>query len=158
MITAGICGRRNGVPGQFARQQSLTHSCPLWVKSGHKGRFNQCPLYPQKRTSKLAPLSATTQQLRQLRDIRGYPPLGPADPFCNRLTTAALPTGAWTLTPCARVALSVACPCSSGSSNTPRCKLLSAMGARRCSTFRGKLTFWKSLRLYPHADEDNRGR
>src|SRR6516164_4297218 len=25
-------------------------SCPLWVKSGHRGTSNQCPLYPRKRT------------------------------------------------------------------------------------------------------------
>ena len=24
--------------------------CPLWVKSGHRGTYKQCPLYPQKRT------------------------------------------------------------------------------------------------------------
>jgi len=27
--------------------------CPLWVKSRHRGASNQCPLYPQKRTSEL---------------------------------------------------------------------------------------------------------
>src|SRR5215469_3132958 len=27
--------------------------CPLWVKSGHRSASNQCPLYPQKRTSHL---------------------------------------------------------------------------------------------------------
>jgi len=25
-------------------------SCPLWVKSGHRGTCNRCPLYPQKQT------------------------------------------------------------------------------------------------------------
>src|SRR5262249_58762051 len=29
------------------------HPCPLWVKSGHSLTSNQCPLYPQKRTSEL---------------------------------------------------------------------------------------------------------
>jgi len=24
--------------------------CPLWVKSGHRGQFKECPLYPRKRT------------------------------------------------------------------------------------------------------------
>jgi len=24
--------------------------CPLWVKSGHSGKSNRCPFYPQKRT------------------------------------------------------------------------------------------------------------
>ena len=28
--------------------------CPLWVKSGHRGTSNQCPLYPQKRTLELS--------------------------------------------------------------------------------------------------------
>ena len=28
--------------------------CPLWVKSRHQGTLNQCPLYPQKRTSELS--------------------------------------------------------------------------------------------------------
>src|SRR5262249_3414997 len=28
----------------------LRGQCPLWVKSGHRGISNQCPLYPQKRT------------------------------------------------------------------------------------------------------------
>ena len=28
--------------------------CPLWVKSGHQGTFNPCPLYPQKRTLELS--------------------------------------------------------------------------------------------------------
>src|SRR5215472_17420281 len=28
----------------------VSPSCPLWVKSGHPGTFNQCPLYPQKQT------------------------------------------------------------------------------------------------------------
>jgi len=27
--------------------------CPLWVKSRHRRKFSQCPLYPQKRTSEL---------------------------------------------------------------------------------------------------------
>ena len=25
--------------------------CPLWVISGHRSTFEQCPLYPRKRTS-----------------------------------------------------------------------------------------------------------
>src|SRR5215469_14410262 len=33
--------------GQFAL--FLSRSCPLWVKSRHRGISNQCPLYPQKR-------------------------------------------------------------------------------------------------------------
>jgi len=28
----------------------LRRSCPLWVKSGHRGTSGQCLLYPQKRT------------------------------------------------------------------------------------------------------------
>src|SRR6516225_2077662 len=30
------------------------YPCPPWVKSGHWGTSNQCPLYPQKRTSELS--------------------------------------------------------------------------------------------------------
>ena len=30
--------------------QAIEH--PLWVKSGHRSRSAQCPLYPQKRTSR----------------------------------------------------------------------------------------------------------
>jgi len=29
---------------------SVGRRCPLWVKSGHRGTSNQCPLYPRKRT------------------------------------------------------------------------------------------------------------
>src|SRR5215831_18506641 len=49
-ITAGICGRRNGVSGSFCAAAILSRSCPLWVKSGHCGAATRCPLYPQKRT------------------------------------------------------------------------------------------------------------
>ena len=28
----------------------LSRPCPLWVKSGHRGTFEPCLLYPQKRT------------------------------------------------------------------------------------------------------------
>src|SRR5215469_1289059 len=53
---------------------ALVFECPLWVKSGHSATSERCPLYPRKRTSKPAPLSASTQQLRQLGDIRRDPP------------------------------------------------------------------------------------
>ena len=49
-ITAGICERRNGVRGSVCAAAILSRSCPLWVKSGHRGRSGQCLLYPQKRT------------------------------------------------------------------------------------------------------------
>src|SRR5262249_21687343 len=49
-ITAGICGRRNGVSGSFCAAAILSRSCPLWVKSRHFGMSDRCPLYPQKRT------------------------------------------------------------------------------------------------------------
>ena len=42
-----------GFGGQFARQQSHTAQCPLWVKSGHRRTSNQCP-HPQKRTLELS--------------------------------------------------------------------------------------------------------
>src|SRR5262249_28094633 len=37
--TETLCGTAN-----------LTARCPLWVKSGHRGYLNECPLYPRKRT------------------------------------------------------------------------------------------------------------
>src|SRR5262249_51443100 len=33
------------------RTQAGPPPCPLWVISGHRGQLNECPLYPQKRTS-----------------------------------------------------------------------------------------------------------
>src|SRR6516164_4236663 len=48
--------------------------CPLWVKSGHWKTSRQCPLYPRKRTSEPARVLPSTQQLRQLGDIRRDPP------------------------------------------------------------------------------------
>ena len=52
-ITAGICDRRNGVPGSACTTAILSRSCPLWVKSGHRGELKGCPLYPRKRTLEL---------------------------------------------------------------------------------------------------------
>ena len=34
---------QHGAPQRFRR-------CPLWVKSGHRGVRQECPLYPQERT------------------------------------------------------------------------------------------------------------
>jgi len=39
---------RQAVPTQH--KKTLISRCPLWVKSGHSAMFEQCPLYPQKRT------------------------------------------------------------------------------------------------------------
>jgi hypothetical protein len=33
------------------RQRAIGSECPLWVRSGHGGMSDPCPLYPQKRTS-----------------------------------------------------------------------------------------------------------
>src|SRR5262249_18532941 len=49
-VTAGICDRRNGDQESFCTATILTRSCPLWVNSGHRGKLEECPLYPQKRT------------------------------------------------------------------------------------------------------------
>jgi hypothetical protein len=65
-ITAGIYDRRNRVLGSVCTAAILSRSCPLWVKSGHRGVSNQCPLYPQERTSPTAawrPLSAKIVQI-----------------------------------------------------------------------------------------------
>src|SRR5262249_7539337 len=37
--------------GSVCRAPILSPSCPLWVKSRHRGYLNECPLYPQQRTS-----------------------------------------------------------------------------------------------------------
>src|SRR5215471_1931050 len=50
----------------------LNRPCPLWVKSRPRGTSNQCPLYPQKRTSlRVIGMSALCQKrtLRLSRDI-----------------------------------------------------------------------------------------
>ena len=38
------------ITSHFAWQQSFRTECPLWVKSRHWGKSEQCPLYPRKRT------------------------------------------------------------------------------------------------------------
>ena len=38
------------VSGSSCTAAILSRSCPLWVKSGHWGTSERCPLYPQKRT------------------------------------------------------------------------------------------------------------
>jgi len=40
-------------PLELVEQDNNRNSGPLWVKSRHCGISNQCPLYPQKRTSEL---------------------------------------------------------------------------------------------------------
>src|SRR5262249_33901335 len=42
--------RRTGVQGLVCTAAVLSRPCPLWVKSAHRGAYNQCLLYPQKRT------------------------------------------------------------------------------------------------------------
>src|SRR5262249_7544997 len=44
------------VPGQTGRLEVVRESLgsPLWVKSRHRGAFDQSPLYPRKRTSELS--------------------------------------------------------------------------------------------------------
>ena len=37
MITAGICDRRNGVPGSGCTAAIVERECPLWVKGRHYG-------------------------------------------------------------------------------------------------------------------------
>src|SRR6516225_2207886 len=53
-VTTGICNWRNRVQGSVCTAAIPSRSCPLWVKSRHRGTSNQCPLYPQKRTSELS--------------------------------------------------------------------------------------------------------
>src|SRR5262249_51295853 len=48
VCTAAILGRR----------------CPLWVKSGHWGTSEQCPLYPQKQTLELSRVMSALCQKR----------------------------------------------------------------------------------------------
>src|SRR5262249_14042272 len=47
---AAVSGNaKGGRPGR-----SLRAGCPLWVKSRHSAKSDQCPLYPQKRTLELS--------------------------------------------------------------------------------------------------------
>src|SRR5262249_12340268 len=39
-----------GSESQFCVATIPRTECPLWVKSRHRSRFGQCPLYSQKRT------------------------------------------------------------------------------------------------------------
>jgi hypothetical protein len=41
----------NGEAAALCITAKSGHRRPLWVKSRHRGTSNQCPLYPQKRTS-----------------------------------------------------------------------------------------------------------
>src|SRR5262249_29888928 len=45
--------------------------CPLWVKSGHQGQLNECPLYPQKRTSPTA-IARSVRRWRLCQLLRGH--------------------------------------------------------------------------------------
>jgi hypothetical protein len=53
-ITVVICRRRNGFQRLVCTAAILSRSCPLRVKSRHRGTSTQCPLYPRKRTLKLS--------------------------------------------------------------------------------------------------------
>src|SRR6516162_6828752 len=50
-VTAEVGGCRSGVQWSHCAAEDFNLACPLWVKSGHRNQFVQCPLYPQKRTS-----------------------------------------------------------------------------------------------------------
>jgi hypothetical protein len=64
MITAGISDRRNGVRPSFCVATIIGTECPLWVNNGHRGKLEECPLYPQKRTSvSVTGMSAKCQTL-----------------------------------------------------------------------------------------------
>src|SRR5215469_12827474 len=77
-----------GVRAWVCRAAIPSRSCPLWVKSGYRCTSNQCPLYTQKQTSEPAHVSPSTQQLRQLGDIRRDPPRGcTQDCNLNQLST-----------------------------------------------------------------------
>jgi len=42
----------------------LNRECPLWVKSGHRRKSGQCPLYPQKQTLELSRVMSALCQKR----------------------------------------------------------------------------------------------
>ena len=66
LCTSALCHKRTSgliVPGGYAGGRGsvctaaiLSHSCLLWVISGHCAVSGRCPLYPQKRTSELSRL------------------------------------------------------------------------------------------------------
>src|SRR6516225_8238905 len=68
-ITAGFSDRRNGVRSSLCVATILRTECPLWVKSGHWGRLESCPLYPRKRTQSCA--SPVPELFRPLRNVTG---------------------------------------------------------------------------------------
>src|SRR5262245_13036030 len=74
MITAGICDQRNRIQGSSCTAVIPNCQCPLWVKSGHWGTSEQCPLYPQKQTLELSRvMSALCQkQTYAVQQIAAY--------------------------------------------------------------------------------------
>jgi len=72
-LQQGFATSEMGFRGQFARQQSLSRQCPLWVISGHWGTSEQCPLYPRKRTLRRA---TSMSALCQKQTLSGLNPIG----------------------------------------------------------------------------------
>src|SRR6516162_2574045 len=68
---------RSGSHQQIGSGQIKGRECPLWVISGHRGISNQCPLYPQKRTSPTAAWTSVKCQKRQVSPA-------PAAPLASR--------------------------------------------------------------------------
>jgi len=58
-------GSRSSCTAAIVKRQ-----CPLWVKSRHRSTSNQCPLYPQKRTSAQAALNGDADRGRYSRGRR----------------------------------------------------------------------------------------
>src|SRR6516165_12802640 len=50
------------------RTQAGPQPCPLWVKSGHFAKSEQCPLYPQKRTSIGSGAKSASCEVRSRQD------------------------------------------------------------------------------------------
>src|SRR5215469_5237163 len=69
VITAGIGALRNGVRRSHCGAAIFSDECPLWVKSGHWGTSDRCPLYPQKLTLELG---REMSAMCQTRKYAGY--------------------------------------------------------------------------------------
>src|SRR6516165_3272749 len=68
--SSAFVDRRNGLHGSVCAAAILSHSCPLWVISGHSAVSERRPLYPQKQTLSLrrlaCPLCAKAKPLDNL--------------------------------------------------------------------------------------------
>src|SRR6516225_9992832 len=62
---------------------------PLWVKSGHRGRLKECPLYPQKRTSELSRVMSALCQKRTLATLFDQL-VGAAEQRCRHIDAESL--------------------------------------------------------------------